>query len=432
MKTLKHLTAIFLLFALLSGVSLAAEPPQIEAGAYLILERSTNTILLEHNADEKLYPASVTKLLTALIAIEHLEDTDVITIEASDTAGLYERGSSVFLKAGEEIVFSDLLHYLLIASGNDAANAIARRISGGEAAFAELMNQKAKDLGCTGSNFANPHGLHDDNHYTTARDIAIIAQAVASTQKLADICAMPSWTMPPTNKHTSETLFYTTNHLISRYKDNRYVYEGATGLKTGWTGSAGMCLVATAQRNDLSILTVVLNAPKRPDGSLGSFTETTKLLNYAFSNYKRATHIPLTDPIIEVEVALAKKKSNLVLTLEKDYDDILPADIARTDLSVITLVEPDIKAPIEKGQVLGTATITYEGKTRATINLVAGSAVERSQWAYILYSIKSFFTSKIFLIALGSLFAIVLIMLIIRNINIQKRRKHRRAGRYKK
>lgn len=432
MKTLKRLSAMFLLFAVLGGFAFAAEPPQIEAGGYLILERSTNTVLLEENADVKLYPASVTKLLTALIAIEHLADTDVLVVEASDTAGLYERGSNVFLKSGEEILFNDLLHYLLIASGNDASNTIARRISGGEAEFAVLMNQKAKELGCTNSNFANPHGLHDDNHYTTARDLSKIGAAVANNPKLAEICAMASWTMPPTNKHPSETLFYTTNHLISRFKDKRYIYEGANGLKTGWTDSAGMCLVATAQKNDLSLLTVVMNAPRRPDGSQGSFTETTKLLNYGFDNFKRATYIPTTEPVSEVNVALAKKKSNLILSLERDYDDILPAGVQRGDLSVITLIEPEIQAPIEKGQVLGTATITYQGQTRQTINLVANDAVERSQWAYILHSIKSFFTSKLFLISLGSLFAVLLILLIVRNVNIQKRRKRKKAGRYKK
>lgn len=432
MKLMRNLLSLVLLITIFSSSAFALEElPMIEASAYIAVETESNSVLFEHNADEQLYPASVTKLLTALVAVDNLQPDDVITVSTEDVEGLYEQGSSVFLKNGEEVTFDNMLKYLLIASGNDAANALARTISGSKEAFADLMNQKALELGCTGTHFTNPTGLPDDNHKTTARDIYLIAMEVLKNPTLVEICSTSKLIFPATNLH-DETTFYSTNHLISTYKDDRYFYEGATGMKTGWTGAAGMCLVATAERNDLNIMTVVLGAPKREDGSQGSFTETTKLLDYCFNNYKKDIFIPATEPICDVTVNLAKKDaSNLTLTLSEDYYDILAKDTTREDLSIVPLTDADIEAPINKGDVLGTASITYNGEIRATIDLIAANDVERSQTAYIFSQIKAFFNSLVFKIIIGVLIALIVILIVIRTINV-RRRRNRRGGRYRR
>lgn len=432
MKLTRYCLSVVLLIAVFScSVFALDEVPFIEASAYIAVETESNTILLESNADEHLYPASITKILTALVAVDHLNPDDVITVTQEDIDGLYEQGSSVFLKKDEEITFNNLLKYLLVASGNDAANAIARTIAGSPEAFAELMNQKASQLGCTNSHFTNPTGLPDDNHWTSARDLYLIAMEVIQNPLLVEICSTAKLSLPATNMH-NETTFYSTNHLISSYKDDRYLYDGATGLKTGWTGDAGMCLVATATRNDLNIMTVVLGAPKRADGSQGSFTETTKLLNYCFSNYKKDVFIPNTEPICDITVNLAKKgSSNLTLTLSEDYYDILPKDTTREEISIVHLTDADINAPISKGDVLGTASITYDGEIRATIDLIAANDVARSQSAYIIFKIKSFFSSTLFKIIVGVLLALIVLILMLRIINVRNRRR-RRGGRYRR
>jgi len=432
MKLMRNLLSLILLISVFSCSALAIEElPMIEASAYIAVETESNSVLFEHNADEQLYPASVTKLLTALVAVEHLNPDDVLTVAQEDVDGLYEQGSSVFLRNGEEVTFDNMLKYLLVASGNDAANTIARSVAGSPQAFADLMNQKALELGCTGTEFTNPTGLPDDNHKTTARDIYLIAMEVLKNPLLAEICSTAKLTFPATNLH-DETTFYSTNHLISTYKDDRYFYDGATGMKTGWTGAAGMCLVATAERNDLSIMTVVLGAPKRDDGSQGSFTETTKLLDYCFNNYKKDIFIPATEPICDVTINLAKKdEANLTLTLAEDYYDILAKDTTREELSIVPLTDAEITAPINKGDVLGTASITYDGEIRATIDLIAANDVERSQTAYIFSQIKAFFSSLAFKIIIGVLIALIVILLVIRTINVRRKRR-RRGGRYRR
>ena len=432
MKLMRNLLSLILLFSIFSCSALALEElPMIEASAYIAVETGSNTVLFEHNADEQLYPASVTKLLTALVACDHLNLDDIIVVAQEDVEGLYEQGSSVFLKNGEEVTFENMFRYLLVASGNDAANAIARTVGGSKEGFAEMMNQKAIELGCTGTEFTNPTGLPDDAHKTTARDIYLIAMEVLENPLLVEICGTAKLVFPATNLH-DETTFYSTNYLISTAKDDRYFYEGATGMKTGWTGAAGMCLVATAERNDLNILTVVLGAPKREDGSQGSFTETTKLLDYCFANYKKDIFIPATEPICDVTINLAKKdEANLTLTLAEDYYDVLAKDTTREELSIVPLTDAEITAPIKKGDVLGTASIAYDGEIRATIDLIAANDVERSQTAYIFSQIKAFFSSLAFKIIIGVLLALIVLLIVIRTINVRRKRR-RRGGRYKR
>lgn len=432
MKLYRRLVCVVVILSMLSSSAFAAlDVPLVEASAYVVVERSTNTVLFESNSDQKLFPASITKLTTALVAIEHLKPEDILTVQKEDIEGLYKQGSSVFLKEGEQIPFSQLLKYLLIASGNDAANLIARTISGGTKEFAELMTKKAQELGCTGTHYTNPTGLHDENHYSTAHDIYLIGMEVSKNPTLMEICGTAKLILPATNKH-GESTFFSTNYLLSPYKDNRYVYKGVNGIKTGWTGEAGMCLVSSANKNNLELLTVVLGAPKREDGSLGSFTETTKLLNFTFENFKKDIYIPATEPICEVKVSLASKdKSNLVLTLSHDYEDILPKDTNRSNISIVHLTDADIKAPIKKGDVLGNASITYDGKIRKNIDLIAANDVERSQFAYIMDVVGNFFTGTLFKIIIGVLIALLVIILATRYINIKNRRK-RRGGRYRR
>ena len=176
MKLMRNILSFILLISVFSCTAFALEElPMIEASAYIAVETGSNTILIEHNADEQLYPASVTKLLTALVAMDHLELDDVIVVAQEDVAGLYEQGSSVFLKNGEEITFENMLKYLLVASGNDAANAIARKISNDHYNFSILMNKKAKELNMTNSVFNNPSGLDELTvNKSTPYDMALL------------------------------------------------------------------------------------------------------------------------------------------------------------------------------------------------------------------------------------------------------------------
>lgn len=436
LNTCKRLACLLFVFAALLTPACAVEPPVINAKAAILYELTNDTVLFEQNADEKLYPASTTKLMTAIVASENGNLDDMVTVSPEAVDGLYERGSSVFLIPGEQMAFSDMLRYLLVASGNDAANALAEHVAGSVDAFVEMMNARAAELGCTGTHFANPHGLHDENHYTTARDLLRIARCAMQNPLIAEIVSMQQITIAPTNKHPNETRLTTTNHLISRIRRGDYYYESAIGIKTGFTTPAGYCLVAGAQNGDLTYFSVVLGASEGEDGSLGSFTETIKLLDYAKEGFSVQPLTQGQDPVTEVPVRLASDRDSLVLVPEGSLSALLPSDFDPSLVQVDFTTKQDICAPISKGQVLGEAVFSYNGKAYGTLNLVANDDIERSTVLYVVDRITSFFGGTVFRVIVGALLALAVILVIwlfiMRSRNRRRRRRSsRRGGRYR-
>ncbi len=404
----------------------ASEPPSINARGAIIGEMTTGQVVYELNADEKLYPASTTKIMTAILALEKGNMNDIVTVSEAAVNGLAESGSSVLLKAGEQMAFSDMVTYLLVASGNDAANALAEHISGSVSAFVELMNQKAQELGCENTHFTNPHGLHDENHYTTPRDLMKIAEYAMKNETFASIVKIDKTVLPATNMR-SETTISTTNHLISRWRNVDYYYEGAIGIKTGSTTPAGLCLVSGVQSGELTYITVVMGAEEGEDGSLGSFTETIKLLDYAKSGFSIQTMGDTSTPVTEVPVALGKDDDTVILSPESTLSALLPVDFDPDNVEVEYTVDENIKAPLEKGQVLGSATYSYEGKEYGSVNLVAAESVRRSTWLFIIDTIISIFSSTAFKIVLGVL-VLAALAFVLTGVFGRRRRRGRRSS----
>ena len=211
---LKKIFCLVLAAVLCCTPVLAAPAPThtVNAKAAILYEVSTDTVLMEQDADMKLFPASTTKLMTALVALEYGNPDDTVTVTSEAVDGLYELGSASYLLNGEQIAFMDLMRYLLIGSGNDAANALAIHVSGSIEGFVDLMNNKAQELGMDNTNFVNPHGLHNEDHYTTARDLLTLTKAVMKNDIIAELVAEDELVLPVTNKHDRTTTKYTTNH----------------------------------------------------------------------------------------------------------------------------------------------------------------------------------------------------------------------------
>ncbi|MBQ4649619.1 MAG: D-alanyl-D-alanine carboxypeptidase [Firmicutes bacterium] len=250
------------------NVSVSASAPVISAAGAILADAATGEVLFEKDADKKLYPASTTKILTALIALEKLEelglDMSCELIVTNEAQGV--EGSSVYLKAGERITMEELLYGLMLQSGNDSAVAIASCMggsSGGVSNFVDMMNKRALDLGCRGSHFVNPHGLFDENHYVTARDMALIAAEAMKREDFRQIVGAEEWA-----GGTEGRRFLNKNKTIAQY-------EGATGVKIGFTKKSGRTLVASAKRGDVELIAVVLN-----DGNW--FADAYDLLDYGF------------------------------------------------------------------------------------------------------------------------------------------------------
>ncbi len=424
MKTVKKCVFFFLALFLFTTFAYAAAAPEILANAAVVVEPSSGEILYEKNAHEKTYPASTTKMMTGLIAMEKGKLDDVVTVSASALHGLEEMGSGTNLRVGETYTLHDLLYLLLLPSDNDAANVIAEHIAGSQDAFVEMMNERAQQIGMKDTHFSNVHGLHDENHYTTAYDMSLLAREALKNSLFAEIAKTPRAVI-----NGEEIL--TTNHLISRFKDPNYYYSYAIGIKTGFTTPAGHCLVSAAEKNGSRYVCVVMNSPQdKSTGKIGSFTDTKALFEWAFSNFEEKTLLSKSTPVQEVPVRLAQNKDYLVLTPEADLKAIVPKDLDPKSLTFDYEVQESITAPVKKGEALGKVTVSSGDKTYGTLNLIALNDVERSTFLYVLDRIKSFFNSLPFRIVLIVLVALFILLLVIRTINKRRRRYRNQRMRY--
>jgi D-alanyl-D-alanine carboxypeptidase (penicillin-binding protein 5/6) len=426
---LKKIFCLVLAAVLCCTPVLAAPAPThtVNAKAAILYEVSTDTVLMEQDADMKLFPASTTKLMTALVALEYGNPDDTVTVTSEAVDGLYELGSASYLLNGEQIAFMDLMRYLLIGSGNDAANALAIHVSGSIEGFVDLMNNKAQELGMDNTNFVNPHGLHNEDHYTTARDLLTLTKEVMKNDIIAELVAEDELVLPVTNKHDRTTTKYTTNHLLTKKSTGEYYYEGAIGIKTGTTTPAGLCLVAGCVKGDYTYYSVVLGCEKVEGTSL-QFVETIKLFNWGAATWSQQVMLSSSQPIADVPVRLGDEKDTVVVRPSENITAMLPNTFETDDLELdYTLVE-DVVAPVKAGDVLGELTVRYEDK-EYQLDLVAADDVERSTMLYVLDRITAFFTSttfKIIVAAIVALIAILVAYAILINRKRAKRRKNRR------
>ena len=251
--------------------------PGVEAEAIYLVETNTKSVLHKKNEEEKMYPASTTKILTCLLALENCSLDEIVTFSES-AVDLEEGDSNIGAVAGEQMSMRDVLFGLMIPSGNECANAIAEHIAGSVEAFAEMMNEKAAELGCTNSHFTNPSGLYNINHYTCAKDLAIIAMEAGNNSTFIDIISHDSYVIEPTNMDPNQKILETTDALID--PGNSYYTDYVIGGKTGYLMEAGRCLVSFAKKNGMTLLSVLLNS-----GYEAVFPETIKNFEYGFNNF---------------------------------------------------------------------------------------------------------------------------------------------------
>ncbi len=392
-----------------------ANAPDLNAGACIVVEATTGQVVYEKNSTEKMYPASTTKMMTALIAFEHGSLDDKIT--CSSTAiyhnTLIPDGSTAGLKAGEELTLRDVLYCLLLPSANEAACVLAEYVAGTVENFVVVMNQRAEELGCTNTHFANPHGLTNENHYTTAHDLYCIAYEFAKHEELMEIANTTSYTVPATNM-SDERVLNTTNHLISTRTQTRYIYEYARGIKTGFTSAAQHCLVSTAQKNDMYLIAVVMKAPVLADNTITSFTDSKKIYEWVFANYELKKILKKGTAVTEAYVSLSDEKDSPILEPDEDVCILIPKGSFDESLMKITPPENVVKltAPVAKGEKVAEASVTYEGADCGKINLVTATGAKLSEFMDATTKADTLFKSKLFVflaIAIPALFVIYII-----------------------
>lgn len=404
MKKYKYLISCLLVFILTFIYSTniyAANTSTLEINSpsVILIERDTGNILYQKNAHEVRFPASTTKIMTAILALENCNLNDVVRVTYNAIQTVPSGYSIADLKVDEELTIEQLLHLLLIPSASDAANTLAEHIGGSIESFASMMNTKAKELGCTQTHFTNPDGKHDEKHTSTAYDLTLMANYAMNNETFRSIVSKASYVLYPTNKYSKERYFKTTNSLLNTYSDD-YYYENATGIKTGFTTPAGNCLVSSAKVDNMECIVTILGATQNDDGKSERFLESKELFNFAFGNYTYKTVKYEKDVVktIEVKNATSDTKSLNLELANKIYAFINKKDLNTNFEPTITLNE-NIQAPILKGDKLGTATYTIENQTY-TVDLLASNDVYKSNMPIIIGLILVF----IFLVALKIFF----------------------------
>ena len=410
--------------------------------ALQLVNLDTGTVVYEKNADKRREPASTTKIMTYIVVYENVEDPDNTTVTISEKIRdeLLGTGSSLSgIEVGDVLTVKQLLCCMMIPSGNDAALALADFVGGGDVQkFVDMMNEKAAELGCTNTHFMNPHGLHDDEHYTTARDLAIITQYAMMLPDFMDITNTTNIYYKPYGGPDAEEkrLLVTTNRLIHKNLDPQYYYQYAQGIKTGSHDQAGYCLVSTATKNGMSYLCVALGAPSVDESGNrisehGECTDSINLYEWAFGNLGFRTLADTEDAVTEIELRFAWNKDTLLLVPQESFTTILPDDISSSSILATPNIPDYIEAPVKKGDVIGTVTYSYADQTLATINLVAGESVERSELLKSASTVKDIVTSTWFLAIVGVILFLVVIYIILALIYNRKKKKLRKVRKYK-
>ena len=337
----------------------------LDATAALLVSPESDMVLYEKNADEKRYPASTTKIMTALLTLENVSDLSVVvTAEASDFENVTSDSSNAGIKVGEQVTVKDLLYALMLPSANEAAYMLARHVGGSWEQFVDMMNERAAELGCTGTHFCNPCGLHEDDHYTTAHDLYLIAKEAMKDATFRDIVSTVQHRMAKTNLH-EERIILTTNQLIfSSFQP--WSYANCLGIKTGHTSQAGNCFVGYAEYGDAKLFSVVLgcsSSSKEYPTIAASFTDTKSLCQWGFENFTSKTLARQGEEVTYTKVKLSTDTNQVILTAKNDLVSLLPRELDVKDLELQSDIPEEVAAPIKAGDTIGSVTYTYDGRS---------------------------------------------------------------------
>ena len=417
----QRLAALLMLFAVAVSAH-AAAAPETEAPNAILTDGNTGLVLYEKAANEKVYPASTTKIVTAVIALENENREDVLTASDNAVNGITFDSSKIYLKVGEQMSYNDLIYALMVESANDAAVVLAESISGSEEAFVARMNEKVKEIGAENTHFTNVHGLHDDNHYTTASDMAKIARYAMSIPGFEDIVSTKKYTIPPTNMTETERTLINRNELLNSNK--KYYFEPAVGIKTGHTSKAGYCLVSAAKKGDKYLIAAVFG-DKATETDTYSFVDSRRLLSYGINDLPRQVIAKKGDPVGEAPIKNGYD-DKAILQTAGEVAAILPegADISGVEMNMV--LKENIKAPVKAEEVLGYAEYFYKGTLLAKTDLTATGNYKKMPLAFLfkpVYKLFKYKSKTIFLI-IGVL--IVLYIILYRIAESRKRRRERR------
>ncbi len=416
---MKRLSIFVLLFILLSATSIvSAQQPSLAAGSYILIDAETGSVLCEKKSTDTHYPASMTKIMTAILAIEMGDPDQIMTASQSAIDGIGVNGSNIGIISGEKISLEHLLQALLITSANETANIIAEHIGGTNEEFISLMNKRAKELGAVETHFANASGIHDAMHFTTAADMAKFARYAMTLPEFREIVSTTSLTLPATNKHPTWPVIPNTNKLMLSDKSELYKING---IKTGYTGPAGHNLVSSAVNSDgLELISVVM-AVKHEGASEMVQLYSKELLDYGFNNFEKVNLLEKGKVYRNVKVENTDDIYGLDLITTADLSCVLPKDKTLRNIKEVQHISDTFSAPVNKGDLMGYVEFFKDEVSIGKIELVAARNLEHKPEPETLKSAVKKASGNIYvkigLIAVAFILFIILLRITLRGIS---------------
>ncbi len=416
--------------------------PSVKSESAVVINKLTGEILFEKDCDKKMFPASTTKVMTGLLGAENGNMGSYVTMSYNSIWGFDRDSSHIALDVNEEVRFEQLMYGLMLASGNECAMGIAETVAGSTDAFVKMMNDRAKELGATGTHFANPHGLHDEAHYTTARDMALIARAAVSNSKLLEIMSTTQYTIPPTNKQPQERVFNNSHKMLP---GREYYHSSVICGKTGWTSKSKNCLVTYAKQSGIELIVVIFGG----NGAANCYNDTANLLDYFFENYEMRNFSVkkyMGEDLESIELDCA---GTVKVNCPSTFSVLFEKKVEPGEINCILMPDNSLSLPIEAGTQVATVSFSLEGRLLGELPVYATETMYVPSFAEIPDNIpqkngtsifddddKSGFVK--FIIVLGYTVLVlvilaiilVLVLLCIRQQNMRKLQRRRMSRRY--
>lgn len=398
------------------------EFPDTTGKSISVYNVENNFMIYEKNRDEKVYPASTVKIMTAIIAYEKITDKTV-PITVTKKVVNESTGLKLGLKEGDIYTAEDLIRAVLVCGSNDCANQLADYVSeGNKDNFIRMMNEKAAEIGCTSTRYTNVTGLHDENMYTTASDLLKIAIYAYGLGDLAEWSSSTSYTFTPLKTPDNYKLRYNRNDFISKSSTSKYYYKNAYGLNSGFTPEAGNCLITAASRNGMTYICVIMNSPAIEDDDTNyAYKDAKNLLECCFNKFESKKILDINSVISEVPLKLSANKDHVSLFPENQITHLLPTEISEEDLTFEKIIfSEEYSAPISKGDVFGELIVKYKNDyIIGRSNLITNEDFERSPVLFAIDKIKDFITGSFFIV---SVITAILLFIIYTAVTLKKRR----------
>ncbi len=392
----------------------------------LLIDAHTGMVLYEKNSNQRVYPADLTKIMTAVLVLENCKLEEVVKASETALSNITPGDSKLGIVKEERLSVRQLLYAMLLGSAADATNVLAEKTSGSIEDFVKLMNSKAKKLGMKNTNFTNPVGTHDERHYTTAQDMARLCVYAMQKKEFCEIVKCDSYSIPATEKYSNARKITNRNHFVSTLLRNDYYYKYATGMKTGYSVEAKSCIAASAEKSGMSLIVLIFGADTI-ENVAQSFKDCQSLLNYAFDNYKKQTVVKKDEIVNQTRVTNTRRNNKLILKADDEISVLKLKDGEDINVTHKDSFPKEISAPVKSGQIIGEREYFVDGKSIGSVSLVSDRTYALDPISFVVNKMIAFITSPWLYIAI--VFAIFLFIMLERRKRKIARKKRMDARR---